>query len=1004
MSDNNNHIYYPLKHKHQEIDDAIDKIKKGEVLSKVQYNQLIREIGLDNISTFSGDYDDLRNLPDLNQIVQDTIIELNIPSNKTVEEKIELVKQEVVNQIKKLLDAKADEEHSHSIFDIEGLNAVINAKADAEHKHDDQYYTKGAIDKLIQEVESGFIDGSEFATLEDLSRVNELIAEKANREHLHEISNVKDLQLELNKKANKAEFDNVYNKQEVYSKNEVDNLLKDSANSDHTHDEFYTKEEIDSNYLKVDDYLEIAVEHATKTDLQTLENRINVNINKKADKDHKHDEFYTKEEIDDKIVENSTGGTIDLGGYVKKSELNEAMATKADITHVHEEYSPVYHTHDEYSKTDHVHDNYADKEHKHDLQISDIEGLQAALDNKSDADDDVIPDNIMDLVNGKADIEHSHDDYALVEHNHGIINIAGLQEILDNKANKNEIINRSELDGKADVFHSHSEYAPIEHSHYDYADINHTHDGFAEADHIHENYADKDHTHTFMQDAISDLQSKIDNKVDVDEVYTKEEVDDKIVEIMEGGSIDLGGYVKKSELDEALMAKAELGHTHDDYAELEHTHDIDDLNGIKELLDNKANITDVPSNTDLIIALSNKAELVHNHEISDINELEAELNKKINKDEIDGLLTEELGAMNEQLNSKADIGHTHDGYADKEHEHNDLYYTKSEIDTKIGETGSASATELLIQAKVYTDTAVSAITQGAPEDMNTFSEVDAAIKKQANTIETMVAGKADVNHVHTEYATIADEEARDIFETTELTVNTVGGIASGTDLNGLTVKQILTKLLFPYVAPTIAVTGTPNGGTFEKGNNQTIKNVKVVVTKKSEKITKLEVTQGSNVIAKLEDTSIANGGTFNFSVNIPVNSTNVQVTGKVTDSTGTSRTATSGSFTFVYPYYIGACAANAEINESLVKELTKKVESKGTKTIKYTVKNQKMIFAYPKSYGSIKKILDANSFDVTSTFTRHEIKITGLDGTAQSYYVYVNEASSVDDFEMKFSY
>jgi hypothetical protein len=63
-----------------------------------------------------------------------------------------------------------------------------------------------------------------------------------------------------------------------------------------------------------------------------------------------------------------------------------------------------------------------------------------------------------------------------------------------------------------------------------------------------------------------------------------------------------------------------------------------------------------------------------------------------------------------------------------------------------------------------------------------------------------------------------------------------------------------------------------------------------------------------------------------------------------------------------------------------------------------------MILAYPKSYGSIKKILDPNSFDVTSTFTQMEVKITGLDGSVQTYYVYINGASSVEDFTMTFNY
>ena len=39
---------------------------------------------------------------------------------------------------------------------------------------------------------------------------------------------------------------------------------------------------------------------------------------------------------------------------------------------------------------------------------------------------------------------------------------------------------------------------------------------------------------------------------------------------------------------------------------------------------------------------------------------------------------------------------------------------------------------------------------------------------------------------------------------------------------------------------------------------------------------------------------------------------------------------------------------------------------------------------------NLSKILDANSFDVTGTFTKNELIVTGLDGTEQDYYVYVN--------------
>lgn len=257
----------------------------------------------------------------------------------------------------------------------------------------------------------------------------------------------------------------------------------------------------------------------------------------------------------------------------------------------------------------------------------------------------------------------------------------------------------------------------------------------------------------------------------------------------------------------------------------------------------------------------------------------------------------------------------------------------------------------------------------------------------------------DLSHL----ASKADEDAREIYTTDQLTVNPLGGIIAGADLNGLTVKEILTKLLYPYVKPLVSATGTPNGGIYEKGDNKIITNVKAVITKKSEPITKVEVFDGATSLGVKEDATVADGGTFNFPVSVPVNSVNKLLTVKATDKSGTVVSANTESFTFVYPYYSGICAEDATIDENLIKGLNKKIESKGNKTIAYDCDNQKMVFAYPKSYGKLKIINDQNNFDVTATFTINEVSITGLDGTAQEYYVYVNNASTVTNFSMKFN-
>lgn len=235
------------------------------------------------------------------------------------------------------------------------------------------------------------------------------------------------------------------------------------------------------------------------------------------------------------------------------------------------------------------------------------------------------------------------------------------------------------------------------------------------------------------------------------------------------------------------------------------------------------------------------------------------------------------------------------------------------------------------------------------------------------------------------------------------TVNDLGGIKAGTSFDNMPVNEVLTKLLYPYVAPVVGANCTPNGGTYECGNTQKVTRITANVTKKSEKITKVEFCDGSTVLETKEGAEVANGGSISIVTDIDVN-TNKNFTVKVTDAENKTYSANTGSFTFVYPYYMGVCAEEADINEDLVKGLTKKIESKGNKSHSFTCDYQRMVFAYPKSHGALRSIIDPNNFDITGTFGRQEVSITGLDGKAVPYYVYVNSASTVSNFTVKFNY
>ena len=289
-------------------------------------------------------------------------------------------------------------------------------------------------------------------------------------------------------------------------------------------------------------------------------------------------------------------------------------------------------------------------------------------------------------------------------------------------------------------------------------------------------------------------------------------------------------------------------------------------------------------------------------------------------------------------------------------------------------------------------------------------------QSKVNGLDTALAGKQDVipENTYDTHGAAATAEAnakayvdeQDVFEIDMLTVNAHGGVAAGTDLNGLTTHEILKKILYPYVEPTLGnATASPNGGTYEKGVTKTINSVSISVTKKSEAITSVALYNGSSLIEEKTGDAVKNGGTITFSnVNVVVPTNGNQLTVKVTDAANKTYEKKTTSMTFVYPYYMGSCAAGTAIDETLVESLTKKVESKGTKSNSFTVSDGHMVFAYPKAHGVLNSILDPNNFETIGNYTRSEVNVTGLDGTTQAYYVYVSGATTVSGFNVTFKY
>lgn len=293
-------------------------------------------------------------------------------------------------------------------------------------------------------------------------------------------------------------------------------------------------------------------------------------------------------------------------------------------------------------------------------------------------------------------------------------------------------------------------------------------------------------------------------------------------------------------------------------------------------------------------------------------------------------------------------------------------------------------------------------------DKHAIAEVDG--------LSDALAGKQDVIPENTYDAYGAADSAltdakayvdqEDVFHTDILTVNALGGIAAGANLNNMTTHEILNTLLFPYVAFTVdSSSRSAAAATLENGATQTLSSASVTITKKSKPITSVKLLNGSTVLGEKTGDDVAAGGTIKFeNLGITVSkSNNPNLKFTVTDGT-TSTDKNVGASTFVYPYYMGECAADATIDEALVEGLTKKVESKGNKTVTHTMSNGRMVIAYPKAHGVLKSILDPNNFETIGDYTRSEVSVTGLDGTAQAYYVYASGAATVSGFKVQYKY
>ena len=301
--------------------------------------------------------------------------------------------------------------------------------------------------------------------------------------------------------------------------------------------------------------------------------------------------------------------------------------------------------------------------------------------------------------------------------------------------------------------------------------------------------------------------------------------------------------------------------------------------------------------------------------------------------------------------------------------------------------GSATGTEIPIENAADTDI-----------------EIPTSYPADAISYVNDVIGSATVNDalntVITDLHTHENKDVLDLLSATEggklqfngVTIGGEGGastadaVAYSNDAISVTnVEEALNKLIadYYYVAPSVtSFTATPNGGIFEVGH---VVSAPITFNWNYNK----DITTQTLTDCTLTDNTIR---TATYNSDITSNKTFT-----LNASDGKNNVSKSISYTFVSPYYTGVSTTNT-LTETDIKALTKKVETKGNKTINYTTTQSYMVFAYPSSYGAISSIIDQNGFNVTDSFVRNTVTVNSVE-----YYVYCSNQCS-GSYTMKFSY
>lgn len=153
----------------------------------------------------------------------------------------------------------------------------------------------------------------------------------------------------------------------------------------------------------------------------------------------------------------------------------------------------------------------------------------------------------------------------------------------------------------------------------------------------------------------------------------------------------------------------------------------------------------------------------------------------------------------------------------------------------------------------------------------------------------------------------------------------------------------------------------------------------------------------------ISDTITATSSSKSISITLSAPKTGLMVSGsKVIPATGNDTASASKSVTFLPRIYYGWSdeAPAGDTAADTIKDLLNKLQNEATFNSPASKPSgtQYYVFAYPKEWGTINKILMDNADPVTTTFSNNnEVKITNAAGAEYDYYVSVTAAPQKEE-------